>query len=459
MSYINLHTHTDYSNARLADSINKLDRVITAAKELGLNGIAITDHETLSSHVKALEFYSKMVAKDESWKNFKLLLGNEVYLTENGRNKDTAERGQKYPHFLMVALDAVGHEQLRHLSSRAWERSYNMFMTRVPIWYSDIEEIVKPNKGHIVASSACLGGLLSVHGWQAGDNEKAIELIQWAKDNFGEENFFLEMAPAQYEEQKEYNLWLIEMSKITNTKLIIATDAHYTRPEKREIHFAFLKSKEEEREAAEFYQYAYLMSEEEIREFMSYIDQNIITEALKNTNDIGARAESYTLHQPQLVPHINDDRGDLDWEDTLSIIRVREKFTYINKYLKSPEEDDRYLVYLALMRIHELNLDDKDEILERLDQELEETWEISVKLGQPISSYLLTVRNVVNIIWEKGNSLVGVGRGSAGGYVLNYLIGITQMNPLRQGVNLPHWRFIHKDRIELPDGQKFSLAI
>ena len=111
------------------------------------------------------------------------------------------------------------------------------------------------------------------------------------------------------------------------------------------------------------------------------------------------------------------------------------------------------------MRIHELNLDDKNEILERLDQELEETWEISVKLGQPISSYLLTVRNVVNIIWEKGNSLVGVGRGSAGGYVLNYLIGITQMNPLRQGVNLPHWRFIHKDRIELPDGQKFSLAI
>ena len=73
MSYTTLHNHTDYSNASLGfpDSINKYDKLIQSAYDLGLNGIALTDHECISGHVQALKYYQSMV-KDRP---FQLILG------------------------------------------------------------------------------------------------------------------------------------------------------------------------------------------------------------------------------------------------------------------------------------------------------------------------------------------------------------------------------------------------
>lgn len=453
MSYVNLHTHSEYSNLKVIDSINKLDVLIKTAKDIGLRGMALTDHDTLSGHVKALNFYKSMCEKDESWKDFKLILGNEIYLTENGRNKETAAKGQRYPHFILLALDSIGHEQIREISSRAWNRSFTMFLTRVPTWYSDLEEVIGSNPGHVVATSACIGGQLGINFQSTKDSELAESFISWCKGIFLEENFFLEMAPSSYEDQIAYNKWLMELSIKTNTPLTIATDAHYTRPEKRQIHEAFLKSKEEERETKDFYMYTYLMTEEEIKELMPYLNEEIINEALANTNKIADRASEYSLFDKQKIPHLEDDRGSIEWNQVIDRIRIREKFKYLNNYLSSDEEDDRYLIYLALTKLNSMKIskDKKEQILDRLEQELEECWEISKKIEQPISSYLLTVRNVIGLIWNEANSLVGVARGSAGGFILNYLIDITQMNPLEQGTNLPHWRFIHKDRPELPD--------
>jgi DNA polymerase-3 subunit alpha len=80
MSYTSLHNHTEYSNLRLLDCINKVEDIIQYAHDIGLNGLAITDHEALSAHIKALKFYNQKCKDDESWKDFKLILGNEVYL-------------------------------------------------------------------------------------------------------------------------------------------------------------------------------------------------------------------------------------------------------------------------------------------------------------------------------------------------------------------------------------------
>jgi DNA polymerase-3 subunit alpha len=57
----------------------------------------------------------------------------------------------------------------------------------------------------------------------------------------------------------------------------------------------------------------------------------------------------------------------------------------------------------------------------------------------------------INIIWEEAESIVAPGRGSAGGFIIDYLIGITQINPLKQGVEMPHWRFICAERPDYPD--------
>ena len=165
MKYANLHTHSDYSNTRLIDSINKIPELIDTAHSLGLTALALTDNEFLGGGLKFLEHFEKRKKEnpdDPTWQNFKPILGNEIYLCRNGLTKDTVERGEKYPHFILLALDNEGHRQLREISSRAWERSFMMFLKRVPTWYSDLEEIIMPNQGHVVATSACIGNILGI---------------------------------------------------------------------------------------------------------------------------------------------------------------------------------------------------------------------------------------------------------------------------------------------------------
>ncbi len=453
MSYTSLHNHTEYSNLRLLDCINKVEAIIQHAYNVGLKGMAITDHESLSAHIKALKFYNQKCKDDEAWKDFKLILGNEIYLCRDGLSVDNYQRGERFPHFILLAKDKIGHAQLRELSTRAWKQSFTMFLTRVPTYYSDIEEIVGKNPGHLVAASACIGGWLGNCFLQQRP-EEALEFIKWSKDIFGED-FYLELQPARYQEQIDYNKWLKDLAQQTNTKCIITTDSHYLKEEDREVHAAFLNSKDGDRETAEFYRYTYMMSPDEIRELTKdYLSEDFLTEMFNNTNEINDKIELYDLSQPQIIPHLSDDRRfDAGWKIIFNAIKVRDKFEYINKYLSSSSEDDNYLIYLGLTKLASMNLepDKKEKYLERLEQELTECWLVSERLGQPISSYLLMVRNIIQIMWNKAESLVGISRGSAGVMLINYLIGVTQMNPLEQGIYLPHWRFLERNKIELPD--------
>jgi DNA polymerase-3 subunit alpha len=96
-------------------SINRPKDLINKAIELGLSGIAITDHECISSHPE-INFYQSEVQKEHP--DFKIALGNEIYLT------DTRDSGQRYYHFILIAKNKIGHRALRELSSRAWMNSY-----------------------------------------------------------------------------------------------------------------------------------------------------------------------------------------------------------------------------------------------------------------------------------------------------------------------------------------------
>ena len=85
-TYASLHNHTDYSNASLgfADSINRYNDLIQTAYDNGLSGVAITDHESVSCHVKALKYFNEM-QKDRP---FQLILGNEIYLLSEDEDND-----------------------------------------------------------------------------------------------------------------------------------------------------------------------------------------------------------------------------------------------------------------------------------------------------------------------------------------------------------------------------------
>ena len=113
------------------DCINKLPNLIERGIEIGLAGLAVTDHETLAQSIRVCKLQKK-------YPDFKIAIGNEIYLT------DTRDKGQKYYHYILIAKDAEGHKQLRRLSSRAWLCSYyDRGMERVPTLKSELEFIVK----------------------------------------------------------------------------------------------------------------------------------------------------------------------------------------------------------------------------------------------------------------------------------------------------------------------------
>ena len=137
----------------MVDCINKVPALIDRAIELGLCGLAITDHECLSAHVEANQYAQKIA---EQHPDFKIALGNEIYLCPN------RDKGQKYYHFILIAKNAQGHKALRELSSRAWMNSFvDRRMERVVTTYDDLNEICSKYPNSLIASTACLAGELS----------------------------------------------------------------------------------------------------------------------------------------------------------------------------------------------------------------------------------------------------------------------------------------------------------
>ena len=472
---IELHTHTDVSNIRLLDSINSVGELIQTAWDIGLKGLAITDHEVLSNHVKAIQTVRKLKEKGKIGQDFKLILGNEIYLVPSLEEvRDNYKSGvTKFPHYLLISKSKEGHEALRKLSSKAWENSfYTGTMERVPTLKKDLEEIVKQYPNQLIATSACLGSETSIHILEAdkahkeGDTakkqyhqQKLIEFIEWNIQIHGKDNFFLELQPSADYEQLTVNNVLIKLSEKYGLKLIITNDAHYLRPEDMQIHGAYLNSKQDERETESFYAHTYLHKANEIYSKMNYIDNNIIEEAFANTMLIGSMVEDYTIEGETIIPVAKLP----EFEVTHLFKGGYNKYPYIDFMANSENEQDRYLVYLIEKGFKEkipyrtMSKETFHINMARINIELEELWEMSKVLNQSMASYYVTVAKLVELIWgddcgdasREVGSLVGSGRGSAVAFLINYLIDVTQVNPLLYGIEVPHWRHLHKSKSDI----------
>ena len=153
--YGSLHNHTEYSNIRLRDCIIKINDAMSYAEELGHSVIGFTDHEFVGNWIKI-----EQAAKEHP--SLKVIRGNEIYLCRNGLNGQNFNREyDKYYHFILLAKDSIGAHQIMEISTRAWERSYMARgMRRVPTYYQDLWDIIAKNPGHVIGSTACLGGAL-----------------------------------------------------------------------------------------------------------------------------------------------------------------------------------------------------------------------------------------------------------------------------------------------------------
>lgn len=464
VSIFSLHNHTGVSSASrgFADSSTKLEDLVKKAKNLGLGGVAVTDHEAVGAFVQAKNLEKEL--------DFPVICGNEIYLVSDEQDhllRNEYEKGMYFPHFLLLALDKTGNQQLRELSSIAWENSYRQHMLRTTTLMSDVERIIGENKGHVVSSTACLGSqtgqwiidiMANEHDTsRVAMREKQIrEFVNWGVDTFGKGNFFLEAQPPSYIEgeqqdtQAYVNQYLLDLGKEMDIPWIITSDSHYLERDMLDIHSAFLNSGDggDEREVVDFYATAYLMSEEEVVSyFEQYWDMEDIQIAIDNTKRIGNRAERYTLEMKQHIPKIDLEDG---WKIEQDF--YPDNLEYINKMIESKYEQDRYLMYLIQEGMKKLiPKEDYKETFDRVEQEVTEFWYVSDIIEDRLGAYFVTISKLVEIMWNAGDSLVGTGRGSAVASIISYLLEITQINPLRMPVEMPFYRFIDRDRPELAD--------
>ena len=143
----------------MRDAITRYDELIDQAIALGHSCIAFTEHDCVSNAIKIQKYYRKIKEKHP---DFKVILGNEIYLCHDELDKERYKKGEdKFFHFILLAKDAIGHQQIREISTRAWMRSWmDGKMRRVPTHYQDLIDIIGKNPGHVIGSSACLGGFL-----------------------------------------------------------------------------------------------------------------------------------------------------------------------------------------------------------------------------------------------------------------------------------------------------------
>ena len=457
LSYpMSLHNHTDFSNLRLRDSINTVESLIDYAIKLGHSGVAITEHETIASHIRAEKYYKKI---KEEHPDFKLILGNEIYLVRNGlNNQNYKKEADRYFHFILLARDAIGAKQIREISTRAWMRSYMARgMRRVPTYYQDLIDVIGAKPGHIIGSTACLGGCLPTQLIRNRDTgAPSMDLIKrWIvqmQNIFGKDDFYFEMQPSFNKDQIYVNKKLVELGNEMGIKYIITNDAHYLKKEDRPIHKAFLNSQKGDREVDDFYATTYLMSDEDIYHYMEEsLGEEVIQNAYQTIEEIRNKCEDYSLMKSLKIPRLNWKKPNIVWNSLTEEYLI--KIPYLKKFLDSEHEEDRRLAEVIIDRLENAGFNEElnnDKTYEEINACLEDTWISSEVNGSRWSAYFLNLQNIIDACWDAG-TLVGCGRGSGVGFILLYLLGITQINPLREKSQTKRWRFLNPERVSVLD--------
>ena len=328
-------------------------------------------------------------------------------------------------------------------------------MRRVPTYYQDLVDIIHANPGHVIGSTACLGGALPTQlmRWHDTRDDSLYEkIITWCEQMswiFGEENFFLELQPSASREQSLVNRYLLNIARDHHYRYIITTDSHYLKKEDASIHKAFLNSQDGDREVDSFYATTYMMSTEELESYLSKdMLEEEIQEGYRNIEWIINSCEDYNLMKPLKIPQ-------LEWKvpDYVSTLIKDKYFKLIPElytFYMSDYEGDKVLANHILARLdwdetlwNQKTYDAINECLEmtRISSEVNKThW----------SAYYLNLQKIIDVCWDAG-SLVGCGRGSGVGFILLYLLGITQINPLRETTPTFAWRFLNPSRVSVLD--------
>ena len=434
MSFVHLHVHTQYS---ILDGQSSIDNLFNRAEELGMPGLAITDH----GNMYGVKEFFKFAKKHPS---VKPIIGCEIYVSKGDHR--VKEKG--YYHLILLAKNYEGYKNLVKIVSTAHiEGMY--YRPRVS------HEILEKYHEGLICSSACMAGEVP-RAILAGDMAKVDEVIEWHKKVFGED-YYLEvmlhktevpgLSQEVYENQMIYNKVIFELAEKHNVKVVATNDVHFVRKEDGPVHDRLIclttNSFIDDPDRLRYTQQEFLKSEEEM--LALFPDH---PEALANTLEILDKVEAYSIDCDPILPVFEIDPAfmqDIDahmekYKDVIDAGRCDKKGNYRGDGFC---HSVAYLCHLTYKGAHQRYSETlTEEQQERIDFELKT---IS-RMGFP--DYFLIVQDYIAASRAMG-SMVGPGRGSAAGSVVAYCLKITNLDPIRY--QLLFERFLNPDRISMPD--------
>lgn len=400
MSFVHLHTHSDYS---LLDGANRLDRLVAKAVELEMPALALTDHGFMYGVV---DFYKRATKA-----GLKPLIGCEVYFTPESRHKK--EGKPPLYHLILIAKNNEGYSNLIKMVSLAAVEGF-YYKPRV-----DMELLERYSKG-LIATSACLSGIIP-RSLEYGNDTEARKWAEYFAKTFDPGSFFLEIqdqgiVTERGVSQATINRGLADLGRELGLGLVGTNDAHYlTQADARTQDMLLCigtgaKMADEKRFKMTCNEF-YLKTPDQMRGvFADY------PEAISNTLDVADMCDVSFKFGEIILPVFDVPKGRTEDEQLRIQCLEGLKVRYGDPLPPA--------------------------VLERLD------YEMSIIGPKGISAYFLIVADFTQ--WAKDQGIgVGPGRGSAAGSIVAYSLGITDIDPLKY--DLLFERFLNPERTEMPD--------
>ena len=414
-NFVHLHVHSDYS---LLDGACRIDRLMDRAVELGMGALALTDHGNLYG---AVEFYNTAKSK-----GIKPLIGCELYLVETSRLEKhgrSDDEGKSIFHLGLLAKNLTGYQNLLKLVSDAHLKGF-YYKPR-----TDLETLAKYSNG-LIGFTGCLASLVPQHLLhdRYEDAQKACARFV---DLFGRENYFVEIQDHGIPEQRKIIPGLLKLAEEFNLKVICTNDVHYVRNADAGPHDAMLciqtgaKIEDEKRMRFDGTQF-YLKSRDEMAKLFlevpeSVLNTQLVAEMCDLTIPFPKGSERYPKYP--LPAELRTDRSGYLLDLCIAGLKRR----YGVDYHSPGKAADPALAQV---------------LVDRLDFELS----IIGKTG--FIDYFLVVWDFID--WARRQGIpVGPGRGSGAGCIVAYVLGITNLDPLR--FKLLFERFLNPERVSPPD--------
>lgn len=446
MSFVHLHVHTQYS---VLDGLSDIRKLFDRASELGMPGLAITDHGNMYG-VKDFFDVSK------KYPGIKPIIGCEIYVTRHYDHRLQDKDHKSYYHLILLAKNYDGYRNLMKIVSIAnIEGMY--YRPRVS------HEVVEKYHENLICCSACLAGEIP-RLIIAGDTKGVEEAIEWHKRVFGDD-YYLEvmlhrtevpgLSTDVYDQQKECCEEIFRLAGKHSVKVVATNDVHFVRKEDGPVHDRLIclttNSDIDDPKRLRYTQQEYLKSEEEMQALFPEHP-----EVISNTLEILDKVERYDLDRGHVLPKFEIEQSfmagiDSQLEKYADIIENgkydigKDKDGNETRHYRGDEfcNSVAYLCHLTYEGAHRRYgevLSDAQK--ERIHFEL---MTISY-MGFP--DYFLIVQDFIN--WGRNHGVsVGPGRGSAAGSCVAYCLGITNLDPLKY--DLLFERFLNPERISMPD--------